>query len=165
MLAIAEELLVQPTWLLLGEGAERLGAPLPDRDMAARLHDHIKGVLAAELRTTPEFVESVLPVAEDLLRDAEERYRAQVGEGVRQQREWKRSQSLLDRALEMTDLTRKQQAAKQQALRAALLEWGTKEDARRRAMPPVDPSLSPDDLGPLGVLGVPPLLPFRPRTT
>ena len=143
LLAIGEEIQIQPTFVLFGVGPERMGAPCPDEKATELLHNYVNGVLASECKTTPEFVASVLPPAADLLAELLDRYRRRVQQEVKAQRAFKRSTSLLERALQESGVV----DTETEALKFALLRWETEQDRLRRAKPPVDPPLTPEEFG------------------
>ena len=147
LLAIADELHIQPTFVLTGRGPERMGASLSDENIAQLLHAYLKGVLADELKATPEFVEWALPSSAALLSDVLQSYRGVLTEAVRQQREWNFRRSLLGRALAVGH--RKGLSVEQQAMQASLLEWTAREDRKRETAPPVDPPGRPESRSPL----------------
>ena len=111
ILAISDKLDVQPTWLLLGEGPEYLGATLPVRDMASQLHGYVLGILAKEARANPDFLrEAVLPTPIEMLGGVLEGYRAVVRQAVNTARSLRRAaardglgadESVLGRALQL----------------------------------------------------------------
>jgi transcriptional regulator with XRE-family HTH domain len=136
IIAIADELNVQPTWLLTGKGPELIGAQAPLGEIGGALRDHIVNTLAAELQVPPEFVASprVLSSSAELLREVVDRQRADVVQKVAAVRKREREQSLLQRALDAPE-----KKLRDEAMLLSLTRFLAERRAEVDALPPLTP--------------------------
>lgn len=139
VLSLAEQAGISPTWVLLGEGPELCGTTASADDLGAGVRSYVSRSLATQLSLRQEFVEAVLPSAEQLLNGLIEQHRGGVAYQGEAKRTLERSGSRLGSKL--ASLKTQREAAE---WRAWLIEKGTSarlasKEALLAVLPPAEP--------------------------